>query len=154
MIRPFNQFRKIGGRKAGYLDDGDPVKTPPVSGRLNPRNTRQLNKAIGGDPSAETPPFRMTGFEISEFLTTHGVDKKIVRLLIEGFGGTRKSTTKFLQLRDVHIDWPPRGEAEWCDPTPMYPTHSSVSGMIRSQTNIDADSGATELPVTLSAVAS
>src|SRR5438128_951651 len=78
------------------------MKTPPVSGGLHPRNIRQLDKAIRCNSCAETPPFRMTGFEISEFLTTHRVDKEIVRFLIQSFGGTRKSTTEFFQLRDVH----------------------------------------------------
>ena len=102
MVRPFNQFLKIGGRKAGHVDDGDPMKTPPVPGGLDPRDIRQLNKTIGCNSSAETPPFRMTSFEISKFLTTHSVDKKIVRLFIQSFGDTRKSATKLFQLRNVH----------------------------------------------------
>src|SRR5438132_9707421 len=102
MVRPFNQFLKIGGRKAGHVDDGDPMKTPPVPGGLDPRDIRELNETIGCNSSAETPPFRMTSFEISKFLTTHGVDKKIVRLFIQSFGDTRKSATKLFQLRNVH----------------------------------------------------
>ena len=102
MVRPFHQLRKVGGRKAGHVDDGDPMKTPSVSGGLDSRNIRKLEKAIGCNSSAETPPFRMTGFEVGEFLTTDRVDKKIVRLLVQGFGGTGKSATKFLQLRNVH----------------------------------------------------
>ena len=111
LVRPFNQFRKIGRRKAGHVDDGNPVKTPPVSGRLHPRNIRQFNEAIGRNSCAKAPPFRMTRFEISEFLTTHGVDKKIVGGLIESFGGTRKSTTKFFELADVHEGANRRAEA-------------------------------------------
>ena len=53
----------------------------------------------------------MTRFEISEFLTTHGVDKKIVGGLIESFGGTRKSATKFFELADVHERANGRAEA-------------------------------------------
>jgi hypothetical protein len=102
LVRPLNQFREIRGRKARHVDDGDPMKTPPVSGGLHPRNVRQFNKAIRCNSCAETPLFRMTSFEISEFLTTHRVDKKIVGLLIQSFGGTRKSATKFFQLRNVH----------------------------------------------------
>src|SRR6266567_166056 len=78
------------------------MKTPPVSGGLHSRNIRQLNKAIRCYPCAETPPFRMTSFEIGEFLATDSVDKKIVRLLIQSLGGTRKSATELFQLRDVH----------------------------------------------------
>jgi hypothetical protein len=58
------------------------MKTPPVSGGLHPRNIGQLNEPIRCNSCAETPPFRLTGFEISEFTTTHRVDKKIVGLLI------------------------------------------------------------------------
>ena len=102
MVRPFNQFHKIGRRKAGHVDDGDPMKSPPVSGGLHPRNISQLDKAIRCNSCAEPPPFRKAGFEISEFLATDRVDKKIVWLLIQRFGGTRKSMTKTFQLPDVH----------------------------------------------------
>jgi len=78
------------------------MKTPPVPGRLDPRDIRQLNKTIGCNSSAETPPFRMTSFKIRKFLTTHRVDKKIVRLFIQSFGDTGKSATKLFQLRNVH----------------------------------------------------
>jgi hypothetical protein len=44
----------------------------------------------------------MTGFEIGEFLATDSIDKKIVGLAIQGFGGTRKSATELFELLDVH----------------------------------------------------
>ena len=102
MVRPFNQLRKVGGRKTGHIGDRDPMKTSPVSGRLHSRNVRQLDKTVRRYPGTETPPFGMTGFEIGEFLATDGVDKKIVGLLIQIFGGTGKSATELFQLRDVH----------------------------------------------------
>src|SRR5206468_2375662 len=78
------------------------MKAPSVSGGLHPRNIGQLDEAIRCNSCAETPPFRLTGFEIGEFPATNRVDKKIVGLPIRSFGGTRKSATEGFQLRDVH----------------------------------------------------
>jgi hypothetical protein len=86
------------------------MKAPSVSGGLNSRDIRQLNEAIRGNSCAETPPFRMTGFEIGELLSTNGVDKEIVRLLIQNFSSSRKSTTELFQLRDVHARRPEPNE--------------------------------------------
>jgi hypothetical protein len=102
LVRPLDQLRKIKGRKAGHVDNGDPMITPPVSGGLHPWNIRQLNKAIWCYSCAETPPFRKTGFEIGEFVATDSIDKKIVRLLVQSFGGTGKSATESFELQDVH----------------------------------------------------
>jgi hypothetical protein len=102
LVRPSNQLRKIVCRKGGNIDDGNPMKTPPVSGGLHPANIGQFDEAVRCNPCAETPPLRLTGFEIGEFPTTHSVDKKIVGLFIQSFGGTRKPATKGFKLRDVH----------------------------------------------------
>ena len=82
------------------------MEAPSVSGGLDSRDIRQLNKAIGGNSCAETPPFRRTRFEIGEFLFTDKVDKKIVGLLIQNFSSSRKFATELFQLRDVHARYP------------------------------------------------
>jgi hypothetical protein len=105
MVRPPDQLRKIGFRKAGHIDDGDPMVTPPVSGGLHPRDIGQLDEPVRCNPCTETPPFRFTGLEIGEFPAAHRVDKKIVGLLIQRFGGSRNPATKRSQLRDVHGSW-------------------------------------------------
>ena len=107
MIRPFDQLRKIARGKARYIDDGDPMKTSAVSGGLDPRNIRQLNEAIRCNSRAEAPSFRMAGFEISEFLATDSVHKKIVGFLIQSFDRAGKPATELLQLQYVH-DGAPR----------------------------------------------
>ena len=91
MIRPFDQLRKIARGKARYVDDGDPMETPPISGGLHPRDIGQLDKAIRRNSCAETPPFRLAGLEIGEFLSAHGVDEEIVRLSVHDFASMRKA---------------------------------------------------------------
>src|SRR6476646_12126976 len=66
LVRPFNEFLEIRSRKAGHVDDGDPVKTPPVSGGLDARNISQLDKTIRGHSRAEAPLLRVARFEIGE----------------------------------------------------------------------------------------
>lgn len=78
------------------------MKASPVSGRFYPRKICQLNKPIRRNSCAETPSFGFAGFEIGEFFTADGVDKKIARLAVEGFVGPRKSATEFFELFVIH----------------------------------------------------
>src|SRR5271157_5867167 len=78
------------------------MKAPPVSGGFNPGHIGQLNESIGRYSRTESPPLRITGLEIGELLATDGVDKEIVGLLVQRFGGPRKSATERLQLWGVH----------------------------------------------------
>src|SRR5438094_7567076 len=77
LVRPPDELSQIGFRKAVHLDDRDPTKASPVSGRLYARNIRQLDESIGLDSYTETPLFREACFEVGEFLATDSVHEKI-----------------------------------------------------------------------------
>ena len=102
VVGPPNQLDQVRGGKLPHADDGDPVISPSIAGRLHARDIGELDESIGIDANAEAPSFRDTGLEIREFLSTDMVDEKIVRLAVERVSGTRKPAAERLQLADVH----------------------------------------------------
>ena len=78
------------------------MKASPVSGRLYTRKIRQLDKPVGRNSGAETPPFRVTGLEIGERFTADRVDKKIARCTVQSLIDCGKAVAEFFKLSDVH----------------------------------------------------
>ena len=79
-MRPRHQLTQIPGRKAGDIDDGDPVIAAAISRRLHARNVGEFDVAIWCHFDAEAPALGFAGLEVGEINFVQRVDEDVVRV--------------------------------------------------------------------------